>query len=244
VLETPKAEQLDKSRIISKILSPALRLWLRSQVEHVEDVQFKISGGDRKILSGNISTVSIAASHAVYQGLHLSNIQLEGSGIRVNLGQVIKGKPLRLLEPVPVAGQLLLQKSDLQASLESPLLSNALTEFLDVLLKSNGITNLREDLKERPINWQQIDIDTGQVTIMGTLLDAVLGAMPIVIRAGIQLATAQELRLHPLQIEIPPKLPSRQLDAFQVDLGPEVDIQELTLTPEQLMCRGRLMVMP
>ncbi|HEY9634420.1 MAG TPA: DUF2993 domain-containing protein [Coleofasciculaceae cyanobacterium] len=244
MLETPKASKPTKSRIISTVLSPALGLWLRSQVEQVEDLQFKIMGGDRQILKGHIPRVSIAASHAIYQGLHLSNIQLEGSDIRVNLGQVIKGKPLRLLEPVPIMGQLLLQKSDLQASLESPLLSNALTEFLEVLLETNGITKLGEDLKQRQISWQQIDIDAEQVTLCGTLIDSFLGTMPVVIRAGLQLVTPQKLQLHPLQIEIPPTLPLRSLDAFQVDLGPEVDIQELTLTSEQLMCRGRLSVLP
>lgn len=242
-VETPEALKSKGSRIISTVLSPALRLWLRSQVEQVEDLQFKIVGGDRKILTGHIPTVSVAASRAVYQGLHLSNIQLEGSEIRVNLGQVIKGKPLRLLKPFPVIGQLLLQTSDLQASLGSPLLSNALTEFLETLLQTNGITTLGEDLKERQITWQQIDIDAGQVTIYGTLIDT-SGTMPVVIRAGVQLATAQELRLHPLQIEIPPIIPSRHLDSFEVDLGSEVDIQELTLTPEQVMCRGRLTVLP
>ena len=244
MLDTPQTLNPSRSRIISTVLSPAIGLWLRSQVEQVEDLQFKIIGGDRQILKGHIPKVSVSASRAVYQGLHLSNIKLDGCDIRVNLGQVIKGKPLRLLEPVPVVGQVLLLKGDLQVSLKSPLLSNALTEFLELLLKTNKITNLGEDIKARSITWQQIDIGAGQVTIVGTLADGTVGMMPIVIHAGVQLATPQELRLHSLQLEILPTLPLRYLEDFQVDLGPEVDIQELTLTPEQLMCRGRLTVLP
>ena len=244
MIETPKALKPKKSRIISTALSPAVRLWLRSQVEKVEDLQFNIIGGDRQILTGHIPRITIAASRAVYQGLHLSQIQLEGTNIRVNLGQVIKGNPLRLLEPVPVVGQLLLQQADLQASLQAPLLSTALTELLDTFLKSNGETNPTDDLKDRQINWQQIDIEAGHLTLSGTLTDAALKTIPVVIRAGLQLATPHTLQLNPLQIQLAPASVPRNLDGFQIDLGSEVDIQELTLTPGQLMCRGHLSVTP
>jgi|SRR5919199_3044165 hypothetical protein len=243
-VETPIALKSKKSRIISKVLSPALQLWLRSQVEQVESLQFKIIGGDRQILSGHIPMVSVAASHAVYQGLHLSQLQLEGTSIRVNLGQVIKGQPLRLLEPIPVVGQILLKTSDLQASLQAPMLSNAVAEFLSTLLKSHGITNSADDLKDRQINWHQVDIAEGQLTLFGTVTDALCQTRPVVIRAGLQLATPQVLRLNPLQIQLSATSPPLNLDGFQVDLGSEVNLQELALTPGQLMCRGRLTVLP
>lgn len=243
-IETPNALKSKKSRIISTVLSPALRLWLRSQVEQVEALQFKIVGGDRQILTGYIPSVSIAASHAIYQGLHLSQIQLEGTNIRVNLGQVIKGKPLRLLEPVPVVGQLLLLESDLQASLESPLLSTALTELLDTLLKSNGISNPYIDLRNQQISWQQIVIDTNQLTLVGILTDVNLQTTPLVLRASLQLATQRILQLDSLQIQLKPESEPINLNSFQVDLGSEVELQELTLTLGELHCSGRLSVIP
>ncbi len=244
VVETPKPVKSKKSRIISTVLSPAVQLWLRSQVEEVKSLQFKIIGGDGQILSGLIPMVSVAASHAVYQGLHLSQIQLEGSSIRVNLGQVIKGKPLRLLEPVPVGGQMLLKASDLQASLQAPMLSNAVTEFLTSLLKSDGSTNSADDLKDQQINWHQVDIDEGQLTLFGTVTDPLKQTTPIVLRAGLQLATPQILKLNPLQIQFSPTSPPLIFDGFQVDLGSEVNLQELAVSPGQLMCRGRLTVLP
>jgi len=39
---------------------------------------------------------SILAHHAVYQGLHLTQIQLVGEGIRTNLGQGSQGQPATL----------------------------------------------------------------------------------------------------------------------------------------------------
>jgi len=228
-VESQKASQTKTSRIISTVLSPAIRLWLRSQVERVEALEFKITGGDRQILTGNIPNISVAASQAVYQGLHLSQIQLQATQIRVNLGQVIKGKSLRLLEPVPVTGQLTLSETDLQASLKSQLLSTALSEFLGTFLTSPNLD----------LNWQKITIDTGLLTLSGTLQ-----AMPITIIAGLQLASPHELLLDPFQIQMPPPFESQNLDGFQVDLGSEVDLQEITLTSALLLCRGCLKVLP
>ena len=243
-VETPTTLKSKKSRIISKVLSPAVQLWLRSQVEQVETLQFKISGGDRQILSGHIPTVSITASRAVYQGLHLSQLELEGTGIRVNLSQVIKGKPLRLLEPISVEGQIGILASDLAASLQAPMLSNAVSEFLTTLLKSEGNTKLGHDLKERQISWQKVDIEEGQLAVFGTLTDALFQTTPVVIRAGLELASPQILRLNPLQIQLSPTSVPLILDNFQVDLGSQVNLQELALTPGQLLCRGRLTVLP
>lgn len=244
MIETPNKLKPKASRIISSVLSPAVQLWLRSQVEQVEALQFHIVGGDREILKGHIPGVSVAASKAVYQGLHLSHIELEGSNIHVNLGQAIKGKPLRLLEPIPVEGQLFLRESDLQASLGSPLLSTALSDLLNTFLKAYGVTTLADELQDATITWQQVDIDTDQLTIFGTLTHAAFETTPVLIRAGLQLATSRQLRLNPLQIQLHSSTPPLNLDGFQIDLGSDVDLQELTLTPGKIACRGRLKVIP
>jgi LmeA-like phospholipid-binding len=224
------------SRIISTVLSPALRLWLRSQVERIAALEFKITGSDRQILTGNIPAITIAASHAVYRGLHLGEIQLEATQIQVNLSQVIKGKSLHLLAPVPVTGQLVLSETDLQASLESPLLATALSEFLVSLL-----TLPRPDPTNESLNfsWQKIAIEQDLLTLTGTLQ-----AKPLVIKAGLQLASPHELLLNPFQIQMSSDLESQNLDNYQVDLGSEVALQEISLTPGQLLCRGGLKVLP
>ena len=111
------------SRIASAVLSPAVQLWLRSQVQQVDELKVKIEGSDRQIFSGAIPKVTAAARGAVYKGLHLTEVAIEGCGIRINLSQALKGKPLRLLESVPVAGVLRLSQADLNASLKAPLLS-------------------------------------------------------------------------------------------------------------------------
>ncbi|WP_250121870.1 DUF2993 domain-containing protein [Chroococcidiopsis sp. CCMEE 29] len=225
-----------QSRIISKVLSPAIRLWLRSQVERVSHLEVKISGGDRQILSGSIPGVLISASNAVYQGLHLTQIQLVGEGIRTNLGQVLKGQPLRLLEVVPVVGELLLQESDLTASLQSPLLANALTELLEMLLPENCRI-------EGQVSWHKIVIDTDQLILSGTLVGS-SSTKPLLLRSGLQLASCHELQLTQPQLQTSQDLLLKELENFKLDLGPEVNIQELTLTPGQMLCRGSINVIP
>ncbi|MEQ8962975.1 MAG: hypothetical protein RLP02_34535 [Coleofasciculus sp. C2-GNP5-27] len=58
------------------------------------------------------------------------------------------------------------------------------------------------------------------------------------------MATPQQLRLHPLQIQINTQQSPITLDHFMIDLGSEVDLEELTLTPGQLICRGCIRVIP
>ncbi|HBE18686.1 MAG TPA: DUF2993 domain-containing protein [Cyanobacteria bacterium UBA11149] len=232
-----------KSHIISSVISPAVRLWLRSQVEEVESLQFKIQGGDREILTGYIPSVSIAASRAIYQGLHLTEIQLEGTNIRGNLREVFKGKPLRLLEPIPVCGKLLLLAKDLEASLTSPLLSNALNDLLDTFLKAGDLYP-PQDFSSQPIHWQKIEIDTGHITLSGIFTQDTIKTTSVTICAGLLLTTPHTLELNPLHIQLSSNQLPIILDGFTIDLGPEVDIEELILNPGELTCRGGLRVMP
>lgn len=225
-----------QSRLISKVLSPTIKLWLRSQVEKVSYLEVKISGSDRQILSGSIPHLSIWASQAVYQGLHLSKIQLAAAGIRINLGQVIKGQSLRLLEPVPVFGELLLQESDLNASLKAPLLSQALTDLLQNLFSSIPVN--------QQSSWHQMAIAKDRLIIDATLVDEQNHPTPVLICTGLQLASCREIELTQPQIQTQTGVPWVKLDSFKLDLGPEVAIEELSLSSGQIVCRGRINVIP
>ncbi len=223
-----------KSRVITKILSPALRLWLRSQTSEVSDLELQITGSDRQIISGYIPRVFISASRAVYQGLHLTGIRLEAENIRINIGSILRGKPLRLIEPVPVVGEILLFEKDLNASLSSPLLSNALTDLL-----VSFIPEYRS--KSGDTHWHQITIESDQVILRGTQ-SVTFKKLDVEMRFGLKLINCHELQLLNPQILIDTK--SDLKEDLNFDLGPEVNIQELTLTTGKVFCRGGLTVMP
>ncbi|MEG3844703.1 DUF2993 domain-containing protein [Microcoleus sp. herbarium14] len=226
------------SRIASAVLSPAVQLWLRSQVQQVDELKVKIEGSDRQIFSGTIPKVTAAARGAVYKGLHLTEVALEGCGIRINLGQALKGKPLRLLESVPVAGVLRLSQADLNASLKAPLLADALSEFLLPLLP---IADREPSLK---LQNSQIAIEAGLLTLRATILRAGGTQIPVVLRTGLRIASGRELMFENPEIEVSKELDRNILNSFKIDFGPEVEIEELILNPGEIVCRGGIRVLP
>ncbi|MEG4130706.1 DUF2993 domain-containing protein [Microcoleus sp. Pol11C1] len=226
------------SRIASAVLSPAVQLWLRSQVQQVDELKVKIEGSDRQIFSGAIPKVTAAARGAVYKGLHLTEVAIEGCGIRINLGQALKGQPLRLLESVPVAGVLRLSQADLNASLKAPLLADALNEFLLPMLP---LTDREKSLK---LQNSQIIIEAGLLTLSATILRAGGRQIPLVLRTGLRIASGRELMFESPEIEMDGELKSSDFNGFKIDFGPEVEIEELILSPGEIVCRGGIRVLP
>ena len=123
------------SRIIGKVLPAAVKFWLRSQVEQIGDLSIDLSGRDRQLLSGYLPGVSVAADAVIYQGIHAGQVQLSAEEIRINVGQVVRGKPLKLLKAFPVQGSVTLSADDLTASQSSALLSEGLLSFWRSLIQ-------------------------------------------------------------------------------------------------------------
>jgi LmeA-like phospholipid-binding len=235
---------IHKREIISKVLSPALRLWLRSQVDSVEALEFQITGRNRQILSGYIPNVFLRATRAVYQGLHIAQVQLEGETIRINIGQVLKGKPLQLLEPLPVSGEICLEEADLNTSLSSSLLSNAFSDLFLMLLKESGRSQPDLILEKNRLSWQKVTLDGGKFALEGTLTDAEEKKQPTTIRAGLELVNRQILRLYSIEMEILPSMFPIALTELPIDLGTDVELEIVSLNAGKLFCCGRLIVRP
>jgi LmeA-like phospholipid-binding len=248
---SPDRDQPPRSRLIGKVLAPALKLWLRSQTDHIEDLQVQIAAGDRQILSGHIPGVTLSARKAVYRGLHLSQVQLVGQNISINLGQVLRGQALRLEAAVPIRGELLMQEADLNASLNAPLLRGGVTEFLLTLLRSGPslLTDLGSD-PDPQLNLQNLRIVLGvdQVTLSAALISVSGTATDVTIRTGFHLTSPHQLSLdHPQWLPHSTAkrgLPLSDLHGFTFNLGPETQINTLTLAPGQVFCQGQLLVKP
>jgi len=232
------------SKLISKILSPALRLWLRSQVEQAEQLEIEIEGGDGQLLRGHVPQVLLSSKQAIYQGLQLGRVLLRGENIRVNIGQIIKGKPLQLLEPIQVSGEVQLAETDLQASLSSAILTNAFTDLLIALLELKGVENPTDFLASYKICWKTIALETNAFVLTGILLEQNTQAIPLKIRAELTLRNAQTLHLQEIEIIGLPALTDNHANNFQVDLGTDVEIESLQLNPGELSCLGRLLIRP
>ncbi|MCM0590933.1 MAG: DUF2993 domain-containing protein [Gloeotrichia echinulata IR180] len=232
----PNTKSPKKIGIVTKILTQALKLWLRAQVSLVSELEVQIRASDRQIFSGCIPWVSIAASHAVYQGLHVRQVELVAENIQVNIGSVLKGQPLRLLETVPVIGQLIIEEKDLNDSLSSELLSTALNEVLVQVLPEHCP-------KTKLITWQKIILDNNQMILFGLAITE-SESTPLEITVGLELLSGHELQLSLLRIQYNMVAEIEGNHKYNLDLGSEVDIQELTLMPDKLVCRGRINVNP
>uniref|UniRef100_B8HNQ9 DUF2993 domain-containing protein n=1 Tax=Cyanothece sp. (strain PCC 7425 / ATCC 29141) TaxID=395961 RepID=B8HNQ9_CYAP4 len=238
------------SRLLSRVLVPALRVWIRAQVQRIEQLQVQLQAGDRQLLGGYLPQIRLAAQAVIYQGLHLSQIEVQGSNIRVNLGQILRGHPLQLLEPVTATIDLALQEADLQASLRSTLLQQALTDLVSGWLELAGLNEILSGQGQL-----RIDPQAGQLFLAPQALTLALNGvteqghvLPIVVRTGIELASPQQLRL--LSPHYLPGLNARRgfpltdLEGYIIDLGREVALAELSLLEGQLRCRGTITVFP
>jgi hypothetical protein len=112
--------------VVSSVLIPIIKLWLRSQVEHIDLLEIAIAGKSRQILSGNIPKANVIAAGAKYQGLAITNIDLCAEAIHLNISQILKGETLRLLDPIRVTMDVEFAPAALQSSLQSPIFLEAI----------------------------------------------------------------------------------------------------------------------
>jgi hypothetical protein len=253
----PDLSAKGNSQIISAVLTPALQLWLRSQAEQIQSLQIKIKAGDRQMLSGYVPAVSVAADHAVYQGLHLGQVEILAENIRVNLGQILRGKPLQLLQPIPIQLQLQMAPQDFANSSGSALMAAAFQDLLLKLMQADeGLVEILAgdnaagiDLAKLKVLQPQILLGDEQVTLGMHLYGVELErSLPLIIRTGIELASPQQLRFVSPQwltsLQAKRGLPLADLDGFVIDLGPQVALQEVTLSGQQFKLVGKIIVMP
>ncbi|NER82256.1 MAG: DUF2993 domain-containing protein [Leptolyngbya sp. SIO1D8] len=242
------------SRLISRMLPPAIRLWLHTQMEHIEDLVFRLEGRDREILSGHIPEVLLSAQKAIYQGIHLSQIAVKASGIRINLGQVIRRKPLRLLAPFPVSGDLCVTAADLNESLQSPLLGQGIYDFLRLIAKSQPeatdleiIVNAFSERTILPYYHPTADIAPENITLQltprdGQTMPPIAIATQLVIKDGHRLCLENPQWLTDSASETQTSISA--LHGFEIDLGPEVTLTKCDIQRDQLSLAGTIRVLP
>lgn len=247
-------------RILGRILPVAVRLWLRSQVEQVEQLSLALEGRDRDILSGNVPGVAVSAQKAIYKGIHIGKLQLSAQDICINIGQVIRGKPLRLLKAFPIRGEVVLSANDLNASLASPLLAAGLSEFwrslaqtpsLDKAIESHyGRLPLRSDVELR---YPQIRLGDQRLGLsFYPYAQAQMAEQPIILGTSIAIISGNRLQLEsPRWLEsledlddLAKGVPIDPLQHFQWDFGQGTQLTALAVEPEKLLCSGQLTVSP
>lgn len=248
------------SRVIGRVLPVAVRLWLLSQVEQVADLALQLEGSDRDIITGYLPKVSVSAQQAVYKGIHLGRVQLSATDIRINIGQVIRGKPLRLLKGFPMLGEVALSDDDLNASLDSALLAEGLESFWRSLLQNSALGQAVEQRYGPLALHADVSLRRSQIRLSDQRLglsfyphvQGKTAAQPIILGTGLSVISGNLLQLNsPRWLENlddlsnPAKgLPIDALEGFRWHLGRDVQLTQLTLGPQRLLCCGQISVNP
>lgn len=227
--------------MINKLLSTAFKLYLRSQLTRLEDLQIGILGKNSQILQGNIPGLLLSCTNTVYQGLFLENVIIKGTDIKFNLSQVLKGKPWQLLEPIIVEVKLSLNSDDLQASLTSPLLQSALNDLWQMILNTESINNKLTDLK---ITWKNIAIASQGFDFRGIYRDDQGEIQPIKLLTQFALDNPHTLNLNIVEITDVSVGLQRLEHPLPINLGSDVLIEELIFDPQQILCGGKIIIKP
>jgi LmeA-like phospholipid-binding len=232
-----------QSGLISKVLASAVSLWLKSQVESVEALTVEVNAGDRNILSGQIPELRLQAQNIIYQGIHLTDITITARDIATNLPQVLRGKPLKLKETIPITAQASLSAQDLNASLGAPLLEPVIRAFLADLLRSAEI-----DTDPAQLHTFAAALAQDQLTLSAQLPTPSGQDQEVALRTQIHLSQPNCLSLSQVQwlphARAKRGLPLTDLEGYSFDLGPDTDISSLSLAAEALQVEGCFKVYP
>ena len=226
----------NKVRIITKVLNSAIKLWLRTQINQVSDLDVQIKASDRQLLSGCIPGVSISASKAVYRGIHITEIELYAEKIQLNVSSILKGQPLKLLAIVPVVGKLIVEEQDLNNSLSSPLLLTAINDLLITLLPQS-------ELNSKSLTWRKIAFDN-QLLILHGITTSDTQETFFNIHLDLKLLNGQELQFTQVEIKGDQGVILERYAPDIINLGTDVDIKEISLIPGQLTCYGCININP
>ncbi|MEB3212314.1 MAG: DUF2993 domain-containing protein [Leptolyngbyaceae bacterium] len=262
--EVPESESFEGgSRLISRLLTPAIRLWLNTQIERAEQLDIAITASDRQILKGSLPQACITAKDVVYKGLSLSSIAVVAQNIRTNGLSVMRGKAFRLLAPVPIDIDLMLTEAHLRESLAAPLLADAVDELLQRIVmdclghsvedgadKNTQFRSPPQPMRSEPmqsLSHPDILLTPGRLMLRSHLS---VGDRPsrVQLDTGLKLHTPNTLMFENPQLSVEgDSIKGRSLEKlnqFSIPLGDTTVMERLEIQHSSLFCCGQILVMP
>lgn len=254
------------SHLISSVLTPAVKLWLKTQVERADDLTIAIASRDRQFIQGYIPSLRVAARQIIYQGLHLGVVEAIATQIRINWWRVVRGQPLQLLEPIPIDVRMQLSEADLNQSLKTDLFADAVADLIGRLLAGPALAHASAVFKPEsnpwgsgePIATEAVDFQVLHVSLQPEVLVLTGQVMrgdrpyPVRLKTGLCLENGQTLQFQNPQLlsdsdDHPNDHQGRSLPDLEnvsIDLGDTVQLSTLTLKERSLICEGRILVIP
>lgn len=240
------------SRLLSRVLPVAVKLWLQTQLDDIGDLTFEIQATDRQVLSGNIPGISLSAQQAVYQGVCITDVTVQASTIAINIGQVIRGKPLRLKQAFPIEGYVAFDGASLAVSSTNSVLADGLLDFWQTLLAKEQVATEVERHYGRELaalQDPQLSQYQSRLEILGPDIGLHLVRQQqseIILKSRLRVEQGHVLQLTNARWCLPSgdQIHSEALNDFCWDLGEQVDVSQLSITNGQLTCHCKIMIQP
>jgi hypothetical protein len=115
--------------VISNLLIPIVKLWLRSQAKQVGEINIAVGGSSWQVMQGKIPYAKVQIADVIYQDIHITNAQLDAQAINLNVPELIQGKPLKLHQPIQVNIDAFLDRPAVANSLQSKLFKDAIHQL-------------------------------------------------------------------------------------------------------------------
>ncbi|MEM9806448.1 MAG: DUF2993 domain-containing protein [Cyanobacteria bacterium P01_D01_bin.56] len=240
------------SRLISRVLPVAVKFWLQTQMDDIGKLTFEIQATDRQVLSGKIPGVALSAQQSVYQGVQITDVAVQASDIHINIGQVLRGKALRLEQEFPIAGQVSLSKEDLETSSTDSSLAEGLLDVWKLLLARQDVAaeitahygDQAQGLHDAPLTQYQSKLQPIENGLMLYLMHQ--GQTKLQLKGDIYVEQGHILKLVNAHWCLPSgeQVSSTALADFYWDLGTQVQLETLTIQAAGLTCQCTIMVQP
>ncbi|WP_287128522.1 DUF2993 domain-containing protein [Candidatus Cyanaurora vandensis] len=224
------------AQIFNNLLSPVLEIWVRSQVQQVEDLRVTVRGPDREIANGRIQGITFNGRNVLYKGISASQVNLSGTNIALNTAGALRGEGLKLLQPVRTDLSLRLTQQDVNAYLDSPGFQEQIRDLSVPLPATLGGTG-----QSVPLEIRQPDarLEPGRFVLMATLRVNQGEPTRTQLTTGIELVSPRQLRLvNPRLLSSGEQVSIPALAGLTINLGSEMEARRIEIQSGLLFLEG------
>ena len=109
-----------KKDYLISLIEIALKYWIRSQCNSIEDIYINIKGDALNIINGKISGLSVKGNRIDFKGLLIQSISINSEEITLEVGISLKGVKAIPIKDFKIKGNIVLSSKDLNTILSAP----------------------------------------------------------------------------------------------------------------------------
>jgi len=142
------ASDKQPSSPLLQLLSSGLQLWVRQQCQSIESLDIALRGSALGLLRGRLEGVQLLARRAVFAHLPIEQVDLVSDAISVQMGNLLKGKPLQLDQPFVIQGRVSFSGEGLNALFSDPHWQGLAEQLREQLCGQLPLLELRIDARQ------------------------------------------------------------------------------------------------